>query len=227
LAMRLGMLVTAGVAVLTALVPPLGIGAAVASAAGATHLHGLLDAMLPPFFSHPALFPLPVRVGGTFLSQIIPANGLVIVPTNFSYAFISPTYIFLTLVFVIGLVAGGLRLVGRRSRREAIVWSGAGAAYEPSMQYTPTSFTNLFRSTFGGVFRDQKAIEGDYHQPPYFAHTIRYVRRVVEPVSTYLYRPIVLAANRLSREAGRIQSGSVNLYLLYLVAVFVIILFAR
>jgi hydrogenase-4 component B len=226
-AMRLGMLVTAGVAVLTALVPPLGIGAAVASAAGATHVHGLLDAMLPPFFSHPALFPLPVRVGGTFLSQIIPANGLVIVPTSFNYAFISPTYIFLTLVFVIGLVAGGLRLVGRGSRREASVWSGAGAVYQPSMQYTPTSFTNLFRSTFGGVFRDQKAIEGDYHQPPYFAHTIRYVRRVVEPVSTYLYRPIVLAANRLSREAGRIQSGSVNLYMLYLVAVFVIVLFAR
>jgi hypothetical protein len=49
----------------------------------------------------------------------------------------------------------------------------------------------------------------------------------VEPVSTYLYGPVVVAAQRVSREAGRIQSGSVNLYLPYLVAVLVIILFAR
>jgi hypothetical protein len=227
LPMRLGMCVTAGVAVLTALVPPFGIGAAVAASAGATHVHGLLDAMLPPFFLHPGQFALPVRVGGTFLSQIIPANGLVIVPTSFDYAFISPTYIFLTLVFVIALVAGALRLVGRRSRRESGVWTGAGTAYQPAMQYTSTSFTNLFRSTFGGVFRDQKVIEGDYHQPPYFAHTIRYVRRVVEPVETYVYAPFVSTARRVSKEASRIQSGNVSLYLLYLFAVFVIVLFAR
>jgi hypothetical protein len=95
------------------------------------------------------------------------------------------------------------------------------------MQYTSTSFTNRFRSTFGEVFRDQKVIEGDYHQPAYFAHTIRFVRRVVEPLETYLYAPVVSTARRVPKGARRIQSGNVSLYLLCLFAIFVIVLFAR
>ncbi|HVB13990.1 MAG TPA: proton-conducting transporter membrane subunit [Candidatus Dormibacteraeota bacterium] len=222
--MRLGMLVTAGVAVVTALLPPIGIGEAVASAEGATHAPGLLNALLPPFFLHPAQFALPIQVGGTFLSQILHANGMVIVPTSFNYAFISPTYIFLSLVCIVALTAGALRLVGRQARRESDVWVGAGSEYKPSMQYTSTAFTNLFRSTFGGVFRDQRAVERDYHQAPFFAHSVRYGRRVVEPVEAYVYRPVVAAARRVSGVAGGIQSGHVSLYLLYLVTMFVIVL---
>jgi hypothetical protein len=222
--MRLGMLVTAGVAVITALIPPIGIGEAVASAEGATHTPGLLNALLPPFLRHPTEFALPIRVGGTFLSQILHNNGMVIVPTSFSYAFISPTFIFLSLVCIIALTALALRLLGRRVRRESDVWIGGGGEYRASMQYTASGFTNLFRSTFGGVFRDQRDIQRDYHQAPFFAHSVRYVRRVVEPVETYLYRPTVTIASQISRAAGRFQSGHVSLYLLYLVAVFVLIL---
>jgi len=222
--MRLGMLVPAGVAVVTALLPPLGLGGAVASAEGAAYAPGLLDALLPPFSLHPTQFALPIQVGGTVLSQILHNNGMVIVPTSFSYAFISPTYIFLSLVSIIALTAGGLRLLGRRTRRASDVWVGAGMEYRAAMQYTSTSFTNLFRSTFGGVFRDQRAIERDYHQAPFFAHSIRYRRRVVEPVATYLYHPLIGGARRVSAAVGRLQSGHVNLYLLYLVAVFVAIL---
>ena len=225
--MRLGMLVTAGVAVITALLPPLGIGAAVASAEGATHVPGLLNSLLPPFFLHPAQFALPIQVGGTFLSQILHANGMVIVPTSFNYAFISPTYIFLSLVCIIALTAGALRLLGRRTRRERAVWIGAGSDYRPAMQYTSTAFTNLFRSTFGGVFRDQRAVERDYHHAPFFAHSVRYLRRVVEPVDAYAYQPILNAARRISAVAGRFQSGQVSLYLLYLMAVFVLVLLVR
>jgi len=224
LTMRLGMLVTAGVAVITALIPPIGIGEAVASAEGATHTPGLLNALLPPFLRHPTEFALPIRVGGTFLSQILHNNGMVIVPTSFSYAFISPTFIFLSLVCIIALTALALRLLGRRVRRESDVWIGGGGEYRASMQYTASGFTNLFRSTFGGVFRDQRDIQRDYHQAPFFAHSVRYVRRVVEPVETYLYRPTVTIASQISRAAGRFQSGHVSLYLLYLVAVFVLIL---
>ncbi len=226
-AMRLGMVVTAATAVLTALVPPLGVGAAATAAGSATRVRGLLDAVLPPIFLHPGRFPLPVRLGATFLHQVIPGNGVVIVPTSFTDAFISPTYIFCTLAIVIGVTAGVLRLLGRRPRRETAVWAGAIAQPHPAMQYTATAFTNPFRSIFGGIFRAQRAIEGDYDQPPYFVRSLRYARRVVEPVDAYVYRPAVGAARCLSRAAGRLQAGSVSLYLLYVVAVFVIILFIR
>jgi hypothetical protein len=197
------------------------------SANGAIHVPGLLNSILPPFFLHPVQYALPIRVGGTFLSQILHANGMVIVPTSFNYAFISPTYIFLSLVCIIAVTATILHLIGRRARHESEVWIGAGGEYKSSMQYTSTAFTNLFRSTFGGVFRDERAIERDYHQPPFFAHSVRYVRRVVEPVETYLYRPIITSAGYVSAKVGRLQSGQVSLYLLYVVAVFVIVLLVR
>ncbi|MGB9482392.1 MAG: hypothetical protein WCB86_00630, partial [Candidatus Dormiibacterota bacterium] len=67
----------------------------------------------------------------------------------------------------------------------------------------------------------------DYHQAPFFAHSVRYVRRVVEPVEAYVYRPVITGARRISSAAGRLQSGHVSLYLLYLVAVFVVVLLVR
>lgn len=222
--MRLGMLITAGAAVITALVPAVGIGAAATSAGGATRVPGLLDAMLPPIFLHPSQFALPVRLGGTFLSQILPGNGVVITPTSFSYSFISPTYIFLSLMAIIALVTVCIHFLGRRERVEHDVWVGGGPPFRPSMQYTATAFTNLFRSTFGGVFGDQRTVQQDYHQAPYYAHSVRYERRVVEPVATYLYRPLVAAARRVSAWSRVIQTGNVSLYLLYLVAVFVVVL---
>lgn len=224
LTMRLGMATTAAVAIVTALIPPLGMSGPVASVADATRVPGLFNSLLPPFFLHPRQFALPIRVGGTFLSQILHANGMVVVPTSFNYAFISPTFIFLSICAIIVLTALALRLGRRGQVRQAPVWSGAGEPYRPTMQYTPSSFTNLFRSTFGGVFRDQREIQRDYHQAPFFTHSVRYVRRVVEPVETYLYRPLVLGARGLSQRVSRLQSGHVNLYLLYLVAVFVIVL---
>jgi hydrogenase-4 component B len=227
LTMRLGMLVTTGVAIATALLPPIGVGEAAVSANGAIHVPGLLNSILPPFFLHPAQYALPIRVGGTFLSQVLHANGMVIVPTSFTYAFISPTYILLSLACIITVIGAVLHLTGRRARHVSEVWIGAGGEYKASMQYTSTAFTNLFRSTFGGVFRDERAIERDYHQAPFFAHSVRYVRRVVEPVETYLYRPIVTSAGYVSAKVGRLQSGQVSLYLLYLVVVFVIVLLVR
>jgi hydrogenase-4 component B len=222
--MRLGMLVTAGAAVVTALVPAIGIGAAATSAGGATRVPGLLNAMLPPIFLHPSKFALPARLGGTFLSQVLPGNGVVITPTSFNYAFISPPYILLSVLAVIALVAIALRFLGRRDGVEHDVWVGGGYSFRPSMQYSATAFTNLFRSTFGGVFGDQRTVQQDYHQAPYYAHSVRYERRVVEPVETYLYQPLVAAAHRLSRWVSVVQAGNVSLYLLYLVAVFIVVL---
>ncbi len=226
-AMRLGMGVTAAAAVATALVPPLGIAAAAAAAAAATHVHGLQATVLPPFFTHPGRFALPVRLGGGFLGQILPVGGLTIVPTSFRYAFIAPTYLACTLAAVVGLTAALLRLLARPRRREAPVWTGAGEEATPAMQYTATAFTNLFRSVFGGVFRGQRQVEGTYHQAPYFARSIHYRHRVVEPIASSLYTPAVAAARWIARQAGRLQSGSLSLYLLYLVVVFIIVLFAR
>jgi hypothetical protein len=225
--MLAGMMIPALAAVASALVPPLGIGAAVAAVEDATHTPGLLDAVLPPIFVHPERYSGPVQLGATFLDHVIPGNGLVIVPTSFDYAFISPTYVFLTLVAVIGLLALALWAAGRPERRTSKVWVGGVPEHLPGMQYTASAFTNPLRFIFGGIYGSQREIEGDYHQAPFFARRMWYVHRFVEPVETYGYRPVVRAARWLSRSAAPLQAGNLGLYLLYLFVVFLVALFVR
>ena len=226
-AMVVGMAIPIVAAVAMALVPPLGIVAAAAAAQSASGAQGLLNAGLPPIFTHPGQFAPVVQLGGSFLSQIIPANGLVIVPTSLNFAFISPTYIFLTFVIVILLTAVVLRVLCKPGRRESPVWVGAVAQRTPTMQYTATAFTNPFRSIFGGVYRSQREVEADYQQAPFFIRGIRYTHRVVEPVDTYLYQPVLRAARWTSERFALVQGGSLSVYVLYLFVVFLIVLLLR
>lgn len=226
-AMVVGMAIPIGAAVVMALLPPLGIGPAAAAAQSASGAHGLLDAVLPPLFTHPDQFAPVVQLGGSFLSQILPVNGLVLVPTSFNFAFISPTYVFLSFAFVILLTAGALRLLCKPGRRESPVWAGAVSQRTPTMQYTATGFTNPFRSIFGGVYQSQREVEADYQQAPFFVRRIRYVHRFIEPVETYIYRPVVLAARWVSERFALVQGGSLSVYVLYLFVVFVIVLLLR
>ncbi len=226
-AMVAGMTLLIGVAVAMALIPPLGIGAASAAAHYASHARGLLDAVLPPIFPHPRQFATLANLGATFLGHIVAANGLVITPTSANLAFISPTYIFLSLAAIIAITAVGLRLLCRRDSRESPVWAGAVAERSPTMQYTATGFTNPLRSIFGGVYRARREIEADYHQAPYFTKGIHYRHRVVEPVERYLYRPTVTGARVVARWLASVQGGSLSVYLLYLFVVFVIVLLIR
>jgi NADH:ubiquinone oxidoreductase subunit 5 (subunit L)/multisubunit Na+/H+ antiporter MnhA subunit len=162
-----GMQLLAIAAVVMGLLPPLGVGAAAAAASEVSHAGGVLDAVLPPVFVHPEQFPPLVKLGGTFL-QFIPVNGLVVVPASAEFASIAPTYIFATLVLVIAIVAGLLRLAGVHERRQAKVWAGGVPEYRPSMQYTATAFTNPLRFIFGTVYQSARDIEGDYQQAPFF-----------------------------------------------------------
>jgi hydrogenase-4 component B len=224
--MRAGMSLLAGASVILGLLPPLGVAAAAAAASRVAGVNGVLDAVMPPVFTHPEKVPLLVTLGGTFMS-FIPANGLVVVPASAAFASIAPTYIFVTLVAVIGLVAVVLRLAGVRGYRESRVWAGAIPTYLPSMQYTATAFTNPLRFIFGGVYQSERHIEGDYHQAPFFARSIRYTHRFVEPIELYVYQPVADAARMLSERMAFLQAGNVSLYLLYLFAVFLLVLFIR
>jgi hydrogenase-4 component B len=217
----------AAVSVVLGLLPPLGIGAAAAAASAATGVGGVLPAVLPPVFVHPERFGTLVRLGGTVLQGLVPASGLVVVPTDVGFASVAPTYIAISLGLVIGIVALALRLLGAPEPRQASVWVGAVPEHRPTMQYTATAFTNLLRFVFGSVYRSRRDIQGEYGQAPFFARSISYAHRVVEPVETYIYRPVARTLQLLSERAGVFQAGNVNLYLLYLFVVFVIVLLWR
>lgn len=225
--MAAAMQLPAALSVVLGLLPPLGLGAASAAASSATGVAGVLSAVLPPVFVHPGHFPLLTRLGGTVLQGVVPANGLVVVPADAGFASIAPTYLAISLGLVIGILALGLRLLGRPRPGTRSVWAGAVPEYRPAMQYTATAFTNPLRFVFGSVYRSRRDIRGDYGQTPFFVRSIHYAHGVVEPVEAYVYRPVARAVRRLSGRASALQAGSVNLYLLYLFVVFVVVLLWR
>ena len=125
------------------------------------------------------------------------------------------------------VVAGTLRLLrGPRVVRRN-VWTGAGTPYVPAVQYTATGFTNVLRFVFGTVYSSTREIQAEYAQAPFFARTIRYSHRFVEPVGTYLYRPLVRVSRGFARRVWPLQAGNVSLYLVYLLIAFLAVLFVQ
>ena len=224
--MRSGTGLLAGFNLVLAVLPPIGVGIAASAAAEVSGQPGLLDAILPPVFLHPERFPLLVTLGGTFLSQL-PVNGLVIVPADASFSSIAPTYILAVLAGVILVTALVMRLFGVGPRREATVWVGGAEAYRASMQYTASGFTNPLRFIFGGIYQSRRVVQASHRHGLYFLESGTYVHSFVEPIETYLYRPVVELTRQVSQRLAWMQSGSVSLYLLYLFLVFLVALFVR
>jgi hydrogenase-4 component B len=191
-----GLLAAASVAL--GLLPPLGLAAATAAAGAVTGQKDLLDRVLPPVFVHPERFPLAGQAG-----RGLPRPGAAGERAGggaggrrlLQYR---ADLLFMTLAAVIALVALALGLAGVRGRRRAQVWAGAIPAHQPSMQYTATAFTNPLRFVFGTVYRSSREIEGDYQQAPFFARSIRYTHRFIEPVEAYIYLPVARGARLLS-----------------------------
>ena len=136
----------------------------------------------------------------------------------------SPTYLALcvlamTVVPILIFLAGRPRA---RSRR-APVWDGGILAFKPRMQYTATTHANPVRVTFEPLYRPSVHIERASDDPAGRSGPVHYRFRVTPIFDRYLYRPVIGIVRALAALARPIQSGDVNLYLLY---VFVVVLVA-
>ena len=109
------------------------------------------------------------------------------------------------------------RLLGGPSRvRMAPTWGCGLAELTPRMQYTATAFSKPFRVLFDFLYRPVREVRQECVASPYFPKAIHFSTRVSPVVEERLYHPPfrwLLAASHFIR---RLQAGSVNLYLGYL-----------
>lgn len=134
----------------------------------------------------------------------------------------------LLLVAALGL---GLYWAGRylargrgRTDRAAPTW-GCGVELTPRTEYTATAFANPFRIVFRQLLQPRRQVEADYEVAPYFACSLRYRGAITPIFETYLYRPVTQTLLATARRARGIQAGSVQLYLGYMLATLIILLF--
>jgi hypothetical protein len=84
------------------------------------------------------------------------------------------------------------------------------------MQYTATTYANPTRVTFDELYRPEFHVERASDDPAGRSGPVHYGFSVMPIFERFLYRPVVRAVEWLADFVRPIQSGDVNLYLLYL-----------
>jgi hydrogenase-4 component B len=151
---------------------------------------------------------------------------LTVIPAHTNVSGFSPTYLAVFIV-VVAAVPILIYLAGRprAASRKVPVWDGGILAFEARMQYTATTFANPVRVTFDPLYRPAIELQRASDEPAGRSGPVHYDARVTPIFERFLYRPVVRFVELLARAARPIQSGDVNLYLLYVLVV-VIVAFA-
>jgi hypothetical protein len=96
-------------------------------------------------------------------------------------------------------------------------------AFRPRMQYSAMTFSAPTRVTFDALYRPSVSLHRASDDPAGRSGPVHYESEVTPVFLRYLYRPVIRAVEWLADAVRPLQSGDVNLYLLY---VFVVILLA-
>ncbi len=173
-----------------------------------------------------ALDKVARSVTGVQLRSVLLPGKLTVIPAHVDFAAFSPTYLAVFMVAV-SAVPLAIYLVGRASRvgarvRTVPVWDGGMLRFRPRMQYTGAAFANPIKVTFGRLYQPEVRVERASDDPAGRSGPVHYDFHVLPVFRRYLYDPVVVAVRWLARLMRPLQSGDVNVYLLYIFLVVVI-----
>ncbi len=196
-AMHVPVVILAGLALALGLLPGLVVGPLAAVAAAALHLDG---GGTP--WTHVLSLALPW--GGVHLAALAPA----------AFALVSA-------LAILAAVA-----VGRRARPAPQVrdpWA-CGGQIGPEGQYSATAYAKPFRQVFGAVYRPVRSVRVRTAVHPFFLTQVEYEGGITHVFDRYGYGPLLAAFVSLARWGRGLQSGSLRLYLGYLLITLVLLL---
>lgn len=147
----------------------------------------------------------------------------VLQPTFRGFSILSPSWLWVAMpVALLGVFAGAIALSGGRYLRVRRVpaWHSATSGVSGPASYTAFGFANPLRQVLGNVLGTRRSTErvttaGDGPSPHPIVH-LETNTTVIEPVETYLYRPVRAMALTVARAAKRLQSGRLNAYVAYM-----------
>jgi hydrogenase-4 component B len=154
---------------------------------------------------------------GTPLKAVLLPGKLTVIPAHTDFSAFSPTYL---TAFLLAVLAVPLLIYGagrpRGTSRTVPVWDGGIVQYKPRMQYSAMTFAAPVRVTFDRLlYRSQVQVQRASDDPAGRSGPVHYEAQVTPVFERYLYRPVITAVERLADLVRPIQSGDVNLYLLY------------
>lgn len=155
----------------------------------------------------------------------MPSIGLLIVPPERGGS-LAPLGLLalVTALGVMGMVLARLLGSGPGRTRIAPPWV-CGGLLTPMMQYSAAAFSQPISLIFRGLIRPDRQVTRLYSLAPYFVTAMRHALHVQPVYERYLYGPVVSRLLWTSQQIRRFQSGGLRLYLAYMLATLVAVLF--
>jgi hydrogenase-4 component B len=140
----------------------------------------------------------------------------------------SPALVALGVLLLLGIVPL-MRWIARANRRLRVSdsWGCGRIGQTPRMEYTATAFAEPLRRVFAELYRPNKELTIDFHpESKYFVQSIEYKSEITPWFEKALYGPFVACLRFVARLVRSLQSGSVHLYLVYVMVMLMILLLA-
>ena len=159
-------------------------------------------------------------VTGVPLGPLLLPGKLTVIPAHADFSAFSPTYlaVFLTAACAVPVL---IYLAGRpRAASVSVpVWDGGIVSFKPRMQYSAMTFSAPTRVTFDALYQPAVSVRrASDDDPAGRSGPVHYESQVTPLFERYLYRPVIRAVEWLADAVRPLQSGDVNLYLLYVFA---------
>ncbi len=141
--------------------------------------------------------------------------------------------VYLALVGILVVVVTLVYLKTRNQKEHLVdTWDCGAPPLTVRSEITSTGFARALIVMFGNLLKPTKESLTDYgddvHPNRYFPNSRTITLEVPNLYEIYLYRPIQTVVNILSARTAQIQSGNVNLYLLYIsITLIVLLIWAR
>ena len=163
------------------------------------------------------IFPsLVLRSLGMLTGELLPGAGLPAAATSLSRI--------LPWIALIVLVLLALMAAFKRAKKLTVTWACGLPGLDERMQYTSTAFSKPLRKVFSQVYKPERTLEVVPGDPPYFPGSISYHSVRTTSFEKYLYRPGVDAIVRAALRLRRLQTGNIQVYLLYIFAALIALL---
>jgi hypothetical protein len=133
-----------------------------------------------------------------------------------------------SLIVTIALTFFAVYLVSRNSKTKIGRTWDCGTTLSPRMEITGTGFSHSIVMIFRGALKPTKQTSIEYRDEEmrYFQKTNLVEFGIQDIYNSYFYQPVQMLTNKASEYVKRIQSGNINMYVLYILAILIALLFA-
>jgi hydrogenase-4 component B len=138
---------------------------------------------------------------------------------------LSPVLLALLLGAIFSLVFVVYRSLERQPCRLADTWGCGRIGQTARMEYTASAFAEPLRRVFAELYRPTDDLTVSVHpDSPYFVQSITFTSQVRPLIEQVMYQPLVRLFRGAAARVRRLQSGSVHLYLVYVVGALLVAL---